>query len=136
MKITDEKITEALKDKKSVKNSHGLIYKFDQNNVLVSTTEHGSSAPIDDSILGDDFEIIESGTTWDEIIREKYLCKFWDGDIESNNPREIVIDFLNEYNPDNLHPFRTLILSFSYEHCRPLRTDEVKLVTDEKGEKL
>ena len=129
MKLTDKEIIEALKAGKQIKDARGFLYKLDKSSV-VSDAETGNMLVVDVRALEMDFEIAEPEIDWAKIVREKYLCKFWDNDEEPDvNCR---YGYLENYSFFSKSVFVDNYHKTYWNHCRPLRADEVKLVTDEK----
>lgn len=66
---------------------------------------------------------------WDYIIKNKCLCWFWDGHDEEMKKAGILAYY------DNNH-FKRLIVGTCavhwFEHCRPVRKDEVTFYEDRK----
>lgn len=74
-----------------------------------------------------DKEIVEPEIDWDKVIKERYLCEFWNCD---DTPKEIrCLGILTCISKEGF--FRSQQVNY-WKHCRPLRADEVKFVTDER----
>lgn len=132
MKLTDKEIIEALNVGKMIRTFDGVYrYKLDENRDLVN---EGTGRPLslNFKIFEYDFEIVEPEIDWDKVIREKYLCKFWDTDAEPNFAYNYSIDELIGYADNSVKKDFQASSEMWWKHCRPLRADEVKLVTDEK----
>lgn len=65
---------------------------------------------------------------WQYIIKNKCLCWFWDDD-ES----EKIVGILINVEKDEYTPF-LLYGEYYFEHCRPVRRDEVTFYEDKKDE--
>lgn len=129
MKLTDKNIIEALKAGKKIR-----INKYPSreakliNGYLEYCDNHKEVLVWVDLLERDDFEIVKPEIDWDKIIKENFLCKFWDG-LE----RPDVL-----YHVGILSNFDKTIQTFTdragtdWRHCRPLRADEVKLLDEEK----
>lgn len=74
----------------------------------------------------DDWEFYREPIDWDYIIKNKCLCWFWDDD-ESEKTVSILINAeKDEYTPFLLYD------ECYFEHCRPVRRDEVTFYEDKK----
>lgn len=69
---------------------------------------------------------------WDYVIKNKCLCWFWDNDEEVIGKAGI----LSEVKSREEYPFIKIFngIKFAYEHCRPVRRDEVTFYEDKKDE--
>lgn len=65
---------------------------------------------------------------WQYIIKNKCLCWFWDDD-ES----EKIVGILINVEKDEYTPF-LLYGEYYFEHCRPVRRDEVNFYEDRKDD--
>lgn len=65
---------------------------------------------------------------WQYIIKNKCLCWFWDDD-ES----EKIVGILINVEKDEYTPF-LLYGEYYFEHCRPIRRDEVTFYEDKEDE--
>lgn len=76
----------------------------------------------------DDWELYQEPINWDYIIKNKCLCWFWDDD-ESEKTVSILINAeKDEYTPFLLYD------ECYFEHCRPVRRDEVNFYEDKRDE--
>ena len=77
-------------------------------------------------IFGKSWEFYkEPETDWDYIIKNKCLCWFSNSDNSAN-----IFGYLQEYN----HKHFVDIKFNLWEHCRPVRRDEVTFYEDKKDE--
>lgn len=97
----------------------GLIY--DRNNQVM----YNFSAQ---SLSCDDWEFYQEPINWDYVIKNKCLCWFWDDD-ES----EKIVSILINAEKDEYTPF-LLYDECYFEHCRPVRRDEVNFYEDKRDE--
>ena len=74
----------------------------------------------------DDWEFYQEPIDWDYVIKNKCLCWFWDDD-ES----EKIVGILINVKKDEYTPF-LLYDECYFEHCRPVRRDEVTFYEDKK----
>lgn len=74
------------------------------------------------------WELYREPIDWDYIIKNKCLCWFWDDD-ES----EKIVGILINVEKDEYTPF-LLYGEYYFEHCRPVRRDEVTFYEDKKDE--
>ena len=127
MKLTDEEIIEALKAGKMIRLCGGTDkYRLDRNGDIVIDGRNNILS-LNAAILRYDFEIDEPEIDWDKVIKGKYLCRFWNrGDCPS---KRMHFGTLTRIDGDNF--FVDQEMNY-WNSCRPLRADEVKLVTDEK----
>lgn len=127
MKLTDKEIIEALKAGKTIVSTRGFKYKLGTTGLL-ETFENRGDLCFNVGDLMADYEIVEPEIDWKKIGDDCYLCKFWDG-MEKPNVL-CSIGFLSKY----IEQTQVFIdrSGVNWKHCRPLRADEVKLVTDEK----
>ena len=104
-------------------------YVFTNALTLVRLTGDGLtlSARIDADVLAADYTIVEPEIDWNKVIEKRILCEFWDCDNTPKERRHLGI--LTLISKDVF--FRSQE-AYYWSHCRPLRADEVKLVTDEK----
>lgn len=80
-----------------------------------------------------DWEIVpEEPIDWNYIIKNKCMCWFWDGDEEVIGSAGI----LKEVKSREEYPFIKIFnsIGFAYQHCRPVRRDEVTFYEDKKDE--
>lgn len=74
------------------------------------------------------WELYREPIDWDYIIKNKCLCWFWDDD-ESEKTVSILINAeKDEYTPFLLYD------ECYFEHCRPVRRDEVTFYEDKKDD--
>lgn len=126
MKLTDKKVIEALKAGKQIKDTHGNLYKLNKSNIVCDAGT-GDMLVMGIRALSTDFEIVGPEIDWDKVIKEKYLCRFWN---RGDDPlKRIHFGTLTRIAGDSF--FVDQEMNY-WNSCRPLRTDEVKLVTDEK----
>lgn len=79
-----------------------------------------------DDFEDDNWELYQKPIDWDYIIKNKCLCWFWDDD-ESEKTVSILINAeKDEYTPFLLYD------ECYFEHCRPVRRDEVTFYEDRK----
>ena len=87
-----------------------------------------------DQLLRDDWEIIEEPEPdWDYIIKNKCLCWFWDDDDDDVTR----IKYLTSYRKNKRYPFvgySTSERPCPYEHCRPVRKNELNFYEDKEDE--
>lgn len=77
-------------------------------------------------IFSNRWELYQEPIDWDYIIKNKCLCWFWDDD-ESEKTVSILINAeKDEYTPFLLYD------ECYFEHCRPVRRDEVTFYEDRK----
>lgn len=132
MKLTDKEIIEALNAGKMIRLHGGTDkYRLDRNGDIVIDGRNNLLS-LNVAILRYDFEIVEPEINWDKVIREKYLCKFWDNGAEPNFAYNYSIDELIGYADNSVKKDFQASSEIWWKHCRPLRADEVRLVTDEK----
>ena len=79
-------------------------------------------------IFSNRWEFYREPIDWDYIIKNKCLCWFWDDD-ES----EKIVGILINVEKDEYTPF-LLYGEYYFEHCRPVRRDEVTFYEDKKDE--
>lgn len=79
-------------------------------------------------IFSNRWELYREPIDWDYIIKNKCLCWFWDDD-ES----EKIVGILINVEKDEYTPF-LLYGEYYFEHCRPVRRDEVTFYEDKKDE--
>ena len=127
MKLTDKEIIEALDDGKTIQEDHGRSYRKNSCQKL-EDAKTGRQESLWLHALTADYTIVEPEIDWEKVIKEKYLCKFWDDEVEPDN-RSCQIGILNRNSQRVAFCCSNVGL---FEHCRPLRADEAKLVTDEK----
>lgn len=97
----------------------GIIY--DQDNKIMPRLAFSS-------IVSDDWALYQEPINWDYIIKNKCLCWFWDDD-ESEKTVSILINAeKDEYTPFLLYD------ECYFEHCRPVRRDEVTFYEDKRDE--
>lgn len=75
-------------------------------------------------IFSNRWELYREPIDWDYIIKNKCLCWFWDDD-ES----EKIVGILINVEKDEYTPF-LLYGEYYFEHCRPVRRDEVTFYED------
>lgn len=127
MKLTDKEIIEALKAGKMIVSTRGFKYKLGTTGLL-ETSENRGDLCFNVGDLMADYEIVKPEIDWDKVIIDDYLCTFW------NDLKEPTIFCHVAF----LSKFSKVTQTFMdrqgshWQHCRPLRADEVKLVTDEK----
>lgn len=81
-----------------------------------------------DEVTANDWEFYQEPINWDYIIKNKCLCWFWDDD-ESEKTVSILINAeKDEYTPFLLYD------ECYFEHCRPVRRDEVNFYEDKRDE--
>ena len=96
------------------------------NGIVNSYGEHYSFDFSD--FISDGWELYQEPINWDYIIKNKCLCWFWDDD-ESEKTVSILINAeKDEYTPFLLYD------ECYFEHCRPVRRDEVTFYEDKKDE--
>ncbi len=126
MKLTDKEIIEALKAGKKIKSKRVSCYlKYDTGYGRITSDRGEALYDLLTLMEIGDFEIVEPEIDWEKVVKEKYLCLFW------NHPDDVkyfgyLMKFENKYKTCMAGCIRY------FKHCRPLRADEVKLVTDEK----
>lgn len=79
-------------------------------------------------IFSNRWELYQEPIDWDYIIKNKCLCWFWDDD-ES----EKIVGILINVEKDEYTPF-LLYGEYYFEHCHPVRRDEVTFYEDKKDE--
>ena len=132
MKLTDKKIIEALKAGKEIRLCGGTTkYRLDKDDNIMMV-DVSTPLFLNINLLKYDFEIVEPEIDWDEVVKEKYLCKFWNSDVEPTSDDCYVFGCLGDYTLGSDFCFMDAYYQACWQHCRPLRADEVKLVTDEK----
>jgi hypothetical protein len=96
------------------------------NGIVNSYGEHYSFDFSD--FISDGWELYQEPINWDYIIKNKCLCWFWDDD-ESEKTVSILINAeKDEYTPFLLYD------ECYFEHCRPVRRDEVNFYEDKRDE--
>lgn len=130
MKLTDEKIIEALDAGKRII-MDGCELEASRDWLRFHNTGYVVLFSLD-LIKSDNFEIVEPEIDWDKVIKEKYLCKFWDKDEEPTRENDYTIGFLGSYFAEYDLKFENSCCYSYWKYCRPLRAEEVKLVTNEK----
>ena len=96
------------------------------NGIVNSYGEHYSFDFSD--FISDGWELYQEPINWDYIIKNKCLCWFWDDD-ESEKTVSILINAeKDEYTPFLLYD------ECYFEHCRPVRRDEVTFYEDRKDD--
>ena len=81
-----------------------------------------------DDFEDDNWALYQEPINWDYIIKNKCLCWFWDDD-ESEKTVSILINAeKDEYTPFLLYD------ECYFEHCRPVRRDEVTFYEDKRDE--
>lgn len=128
MKLTDKEIIEALDDGKTIQGDHGRSYRKNSCQKL-EDAKTGRQESLWLHALTADYTIVEPEIDWDKVIKEKYLCKFWDTGEEPSMSNEGYV--VSKLECTNSVCFRNSS-GCIWSHCRPLRADEVKLVTNEK----
>lgn len=78
------------------------------------------------NILEDDFELYQEPIDWDYIIKNKCLCWFWN--IENGDK---ILGVLADKDHD-VGYLRDA--DCYYQHCRPVRRDEVNFYEDRKDD--
>lgn len=81
-----------------------------------------------DEVIANDWLFYQEPINWDYIIKNKCLCWFWDDD-ES----EKIVSILINAEKDEYTPF-LLYGECYFEHCRPVRRDEVNFYEDKRDE--
>ena len=95
------------------------------NGIVNSYGEHYSFDFSD--FISDGWELYQEPIDWDYIIKNKCLCWFWDDD-ESEKTVSILINAeKDEYTPFLLYD------ECYFEHCRPVRRDEVNFYEDRRN---
>lgn len=79
-------------------------------------------------IFSNRWELYQEPIDWQYIIDHKCLCWFWDDD-ES----EKIVGILINVEKDEYTPF-LLYGEYYFEHCRPVRRDEVTFYEDKEDE--
>lgn len=96
------------------------------NGIVNSYGEHYSFDFSD--FISDGWELYQEPINWDYIIKNKCLCWFWDDD-ESEKTVSILINAeKDEYTPFLLYD------ECYFEHCRPVRRDEVNFYEDKEDD--
>ena len=96
------------------------------NGIVNSYGEHYSFDFSD--FISDGWELYQEPINWDYIIKNKCLCWCWDDD-ESEKTVSILINAeKDEYTPFLLYD------ECYFEHCRPVRRDEVNFYEDKRDE--
>lgn len=133
MKLTDKAIIEALRAGKIIKNLRGYRYKISKVDCF-TLADGGICTPnLELRDFEDDYTIVEPKIDWDKVAEEQYLCKLWNSEEEPQTLGSFDIGTLRTIQEENNKPVK--FYSFGgdwWKHCRPLRADEVKLVTNEK----
>lgn len=131
MKLTDKEIIEALKAGKMICLCGGMD-KYRANTAGdIMVNGRNMFLPLNVAVLKYDFEIVEPEIDWNEVIKKMYLCKFWDSEVEPDN-RRCRIGILKTAHPNRQRAAFCCSDFGWWRCCRPLRADEVNLVTDEK----
>lgn len=100
-----------------------------QENFCISLNDCcGINIPYYD-VEADDWELYQESTDWDYIIKNKCLCWFWDDDGD----KPVIAASLIEHGSGKFSFFRSDI-GAAWNHCRPVRRDEVTFYEDRKDE--
>ena len=111
--------------RKDWKKEHYLYYNcediWNEDNKLVSFSG--------EDLICDSWELYQETIDWDYIVKNKCLCWFWDGKKYNN----AYIGYLaNSYNK-KYYSFRSRE-GVRWNHCRPVRRDEIMFYEDKKNE--
>lgn len=138
MSYLEELLPEFRKGAKISKHSWAKVlgkdcyYRLENNKLIyfsgITEREQKEEFSIKECLADDWFIIKEPEPDWDYIIKNKCLCWFWDDD-ESEKTVSILINAeKDEYTPFLLYD------ECYFEHCRPVRRDEVTFYEDKKDE--
>lgn len=139
MSYLEELLPEFRKGAKIMRTSEAKIlgkqpyYFFKDNKVWydnsISVKDYNNRPFTNYELMASDWELVKDPKPdWDYIIKNKCLCWFWDDD-ES----EKIVGILINVEKDEYTPF-LLYGEYYFEHCRPVRRDEVTFYEDKKDE--
>lgn len=103
-----------------------------KNNVVVDENGIYHRDFYDKYLTSDEWEFYQEPIDWDYIIKNKCLCWFWDAEeikragILTKIKKDTSLPFIK----DTVRPDYTV----GYNHCRPVRKDEVTFYEDKKDE--
>lgn len=139
MAYLEELLPEFRKGAKIMRTSEAKIlgkqpyYFFKDNKVWydnsISVKDYNNRPFTNYELMASDWELVKDPEPdWDYIIKNKCLCWFWDDD-ES----EKIVSILINAEKDEYTPF-LLYDECYFEHCRPVRRDEVNFYEDKRDE--
>lgn len=139
MSYLEELLPEFRKGAKIMRTSEAKIlgkqpyYFFKDNKIWydnsISVKDYNNRPFTNYELMASDWELVKDPKPdWDYIIKNKCLCWFWDDD-ESEKTVSILINAeKDEYTPFLLYD------ECYFEHCRPVRRDEVTFYEDKKDD--
>ena len=102
---------------------------FDINNELIIDETGIFCEFIHGDIISDEWELYQEPIDWDYIVKNKCLCWFWEGEKDNNAYIGCLAGVYNE----KYNSFRSSE-GTRWNHCLPLRRDEVTFYEDKKDE--
>ena len=103
----------------------GAYLVFDTKNELILDQESRLCEFIHGDVVSDEWELYQEPIDWDYIIKNKCLCWFWNSLGKAK--------YLNYLQAKEEHTFRDELGS-CWDHCRPVRRDEVTFYEDRKDD--
>lgn len=100
-----------------------------KNNVVVDENGIYHRDFYDKYLTSDEWEFYQEPIDWDYIIKNKCLCWFWDGEKDNN----ASMGCLGEVYSEKYNSFRSRE-GTRWNHCIPVRKDEVTFYEDRKDE--
>lgn len=129
MKFCDEKIQKHLLNGGKIKRESCDFLVFLSNNGLLcyQSEYHVHTCCITKKDLtADDWEIVEPEYDWDEIIKDKILCVFWDGIKKTDDP---CVGYLSKKAAEG---FYRKGWNYSWQHCKPFSPADFNIAKDAK----
>lgn len=131
MKLTDEKILEALKAGKRIRLCGGTNkYCLNKKGDIVIDGENNFIS-LNVAVLSYDFEIVEQEFDWDRIIKDKVLCIFnYMDNITDLYCYYPILGHLIEYDPDKDYKFTGVMIDSckaNFRQCRPFNPENFNI---------
>lgn len=79
----------------------------------------------------DDWELYQEPIDWDYIIKNKCLCWFWCKDEEEKKVAGLLADYDSWESQFGRYKGKNVAVTY-FDHCRPVRRDEVNFYEDKK----
>lgn len=79
----------------------------------------------------DDWELYQEPIDWDYIIKNKCLCWFWCKDEEEKKAAGLLADYDSWESQFGRYKGKNVAVTY-FDHCRPVRRDEVNFYEDKK----
>ena len=116
--------------RKDWKKEHYLYYDcediWNEDNELVSFSG--------EDLVCDSWQLYqEPKLDWDYIIKNKCLCWFWCEGKEENKVAGLLADYDSYNSQFGRYKGKNVALTY-FDHCRPVRRDEVTFYEDKKDE--